>query len=147
VANVLCGAALVGHTQGDQVGVDAVLSQHSANGAHSDGGRQHGVAVWFDDHGIASGQGCKQTGVSVPSGEGAAAHHQAHTTAHNFKVLLHHQGWVFALWLFPGAFGGHKALFTPGVSHGFESTVLCVGCAGLERHHPALAGGHHHGVA
>ena len=61
-------------------------------------------------------------------------------------MLFHHQGWIFALGLFPNGFFGHKALFAPGVGHGFQATVLGVGATGLEGHHPALAAGHHHCV-
>ena len=144
---LLCSAAFVGHAQGDQVGVNAVLAQNGANRAHCDGCWQHGIAVRLDDHGVAGGERCKQTGVSVPSGEGAAADHQAHATTHDFKMLGHHQRWVFALWLFPCALCGHKALLAPSVCHGFKATVLCMWRTRLEGHHPALTGCHHHGVA
>ena len=40
----------------------------------------------------------------------------------------------------------HEALLAPGVGHGLQPAVLRVRRAGLEGHHPALAGGHHHRV-
>ncbi len=142
----LGGGAFVGNAQADQVGVDAVLGQHGADGAHGDGGRQDGVAVGLDDHRVAGGQRREEARIGVPGGEGAAAHHQADAAADDLEVLLHDQGRVLALGLFPHGLGGHEALFAPGVGHGLEAAILGVGRASLKGHHPALAGGHHHRV-
>ncbi len=144
VTSFCVGFALVGDAQGDQVGVDAVFGEHGADGAHGDGGRQDGVAVRLDDHGVAGGQRGEEAGVGVPGREGAAADDDADAMSDDFEVLLHDQRRVLALRLFPGRFAGHELHFAVGVGDGFEAAVLGVRRAGLEGHHPALAGGHHH---
>ncbi len=142
----LGGAALRRDAERDQVGVDAVLGQHGADRAHGDRRRQDGVAVRLDDDGVAGGERSEQAGVGVPGREGAAADHQADTAADDLVMLLHDQRRVLALRLFPAGLGRHEALLAPGVGDGFEAAVLGVRAAGLEGHHPALAGGHHHRV-
>ena len=146
VRDQLLRRAAVGNAERHQVGIDAVLGQHGADGAHGDRGGQDGVAVRLDDHGIARGQRGKQAGVGVPGREGAAADDDADAMADQFEVLLHDERRVLALRLFPGRFAGHEAHFAVSVGNGFEATVLSMRRAGLEGHHPALAGGHHHGV-
>ena len=141
------GTAL-GHAQRDQVQVDAVLGQHGADGAHGDGGRQDRVAVRLDDDGVAGRERGEQARIGVPGREGAAADHQADATADDLVMLLHHQRRVLALGLFPVRLGRHEALLAPGVGDRLQAAVQRVGGgAGLEGHHPALAGGGHHGMA
>jgi len=135
--------ALVGDAQADQVGVNAVLGEHGADGADGDRGRQDGVAVRLGDHRVAGGQGGEQAGIGVPGRESAAADDDADATADDLEVLLHDQRRILALRLFPGRFAGHELLLAVGVGNGFEAAILGVRGAGLEGHHPALAGGHH----
>ena len=138
--------ALVADAQRDEVGIDAVFGEHGADRAHGDGGRQDGLAVRLDDHGIAGGQRGEDAGVGIPGREGAAADDNADAASDDFKMLLQDQRRVLALRLFPDRFSRDERLFAPGVGNGFEAAILGVRGAGLEGHHPALAGGQHHGV-
>ena len=98
----------------------------------------------FDDHRIAGHQSGEQSWICVPGRKRAAADHQGDTATDDFEALFHHQRRVLALRLFPARCTRHRAHFAVRISDGFQPAVLRMRAAGLERHHPALPGGHHH---
>ena len=128
------------------VRVESLFGEQLAQHAYGERGGQDRIAVRFDDDGVAGGERREQARIGVPGGESATAYHHRRAASDDLIAFFHADRRILALGLFPQGGFGDTAHFVPSVSHCFQPAILRMRAARLESHHPALAGGVHHGV-
>ncbi len=138
-------AGVVGDER-DDVGIEARLGQHLARDPHQQCERQDRGRMRLHHDGVAGREVGEEAGKAVPRRERAAADHESDAAGNDPEVLLHPDRLVLALRLLPPRRGRNLLHLGPRVRDRFESAVLRVRPARLERHHERLSGRVHHGV-
>src|SRR3546814_14305649 len=87
---------------------------------------------------MARCQACEQARIAVPGRKGGAAYQQAYASRHDRETLLHLDGVMLALRLFPGHQPWNTRHFLPGIGHGLQAAILRMRATGLNGHHETL---------
>jgi hypothetical protein len=140
---------IVGRIVRDQchdVGIETRFGQDVACDLHGNRQRKNGAGMRFHDDRIAGRETCEQSRVSIPRRECRTTDDERDAARHDPIPLFHLERIVFALRLFPLRGLRHAAHLVPGIGDGFESAILRVRTAGLERHQKRLTRRMHHGI-